>query len=395
MFAILPPPTLVREGLIIAALGVVGAPPIVELDVAPAGPHFTARCIFEQGRGLDWLDRVGDPVAEDWVWQELLRHARGHGWVWIDLPELVFGASASAGCPPDWLAEMEAILGGAGWDPAWHHMASQIAKVLERNGRYESALQLLKQARERIPFDRHRRYRASNLSESAARVAARAGEPERALELMQGWDYVGGGCIPSAVPHDEMFAFRAACLCAAGYCQAVEDLVCAVRNQNQEGIGPHLLEAWFKCRRKTFPSRPLEWVTARMHHLLPEDALALFPELLSSARLRSLPREEQLSRLPEIAEIDSGLTLSLLLSEGPAFIEATLDSLEVPEDPDDMPRLLQQLHWTGHPAVGQRMGYVAKRESDEPPPYQEFPWHQQRWAWGVWTGEQGYWPPAN
>ena len=113
-------------------------------------------------------------------------------------------------------------------------------------------------------------------------------------------------------------------------------------------------------------------------HELPEDSTG---EGLRCWQLAHMSREDQLTHLVELADIDPDRALELLLSSNSLAIVAQLDALDAVDRARRHPALARVLAKTGHPDVG-----IALQKGPSPDPLFDFElvlWSRARARWNA------------
>jgi hypothetical protein len=337
--------------------------------------QFVARCTFEQERD--------DPLSSSCEFELKFlddggAHGRAHGWYGdIDVPDLAdFGRAAAC---PGWLLDRLAVTRlkpcrsqGTCFDRA-------IADVLARNGRVNEALRRLESdidgvrlgtRYEPLPADmelanrvRFEAMRSTNdisfLSESAARIAARDGQWERALGYTEDWKpHVG--CDSGHA--GEVFMnrhFRERCLVAVG---RYDECVALVR-MHVHFVDPEQIALWIECSLATHRARDADGAFRAILSEVPESVHDMCRLGLRQWELEHMSREGQLACLDEVARFDPRKALALLLSSNSLEIVKRMNALEFVGRDFREPALAKVLAETGHPDLRPMLERASKRES--------------------------------
>jgi hypothetical protein len=300
----------VRSGVLAAlALGSAIVPAHAGQEVGRPAFHFRAFCTFErEGAQLD----LSDAKAAERL---LNRHAHAHGWPWEpEGPDFVSG-TAVARCPDLVLGQMAEVRDLRQEDDGVF-LYRAIAVALERNGKLEAALELLKRGAEDNVLDESPRshdMHGSFLSEWASKLAAHSGDWNKALELAEGWhaNSTCGNCASSE--WSRIRDFKGRCFVESGrYGEAV---ALARRSAGwSRARSTILIELWLDCELREGRAKTVDDALSNVLSLVPEEAADDCRKARDAWALARAPRATQIERVQELASAHPELAVPLLLS---------------------------------------------------------------------------------
>lgn len=271
--------------------------------------HFRAFCTFErEGAQLD----ASDAKAAERL---LKRHAHAHGWSWeVDGPDFV-SSTPVARCPEKVLSQM-AEARDLRQESNGVFLYRALALALERNGKLEAALELLKRAAEENVLNRSPRthdMHASFLSEWASKLAAHSGDWNKALELAEGWHTTSwcGNCASGET--SSINEFKGRCLVEIGRCE--EAIARARRSvESSWSRSTTLIELWLDCELRAGRAKSVHDALSNVLSMVPEEAADDCRKARDAWVLARAPRSTQIDRVQELASAHPELALPLLLS---------------------------------------------------------------------------------
>jgi hypothetical protein len=194
----------------------------------------------------------------------------------------------------------------------------------------------------------------SRLSEYAAKIAARAGQWERALSFAGDWTPTAhcANCEPSELRRIRILQAR--CLVSLGrYDEAIALARKASRSPGWNARpDPKMIALWIECLVSTRRARDAQ---EALDSILAETSKKFEEECrrgLCTWQVTHMRREEQLVHLEQVAQFDPDQALSLLMSSGSLAISARMDAFEVVDGKLRKPALAGVLAKTGHPDIG-------------------------------------------
>lgn len=311
-------------------------------------------------------------------------HALAHGWSReLDGVDFVL-ESGAAPCTEDALAEIAAWIRRPERDQLRTTVSVQLAQALQRNGRAEQALVLLRAALEdaRENEDEGRAQRdVSWISEQAARLAALSGRWEDALALAEQWspDADCGNCWASESNRHRLLVARA--LAALGRSKEYRDEVFRCLESNWT-FDPMLVESWIDRELELGNASTPEEAMRPLIERAPDRMGAQLDRTLESWRLAHGSREAQVLQLAVLAQSHPERALPLLLTLQDRELEPLLACFESDSAILRNYNLARFLAGVGLPAVGDALarGKAALDEGDTPPMFtiMEHAWQEGR-----------------
>ncbi len=310
----------------------------------PPYAQFRARCILAtEGMELDpWSVSSDDDM--------LRRHAAAHGWQWdLDDPDLV-ASTPAVPCPERTLDRIVAAQAWLSRSEGDIFFARNMAQILERNGRVDSALALLSNVQKRARDDSSEQA-LSFVSEWAARLCAHAGRWEQALEYAKDWTATSwcGNCASAETARRDALVGRARMAL-----HRYEEVLASARETAQSGwtLNLDLLEAWIDCELGLQRATDAEGAIQRILVQVPEDAKDQCNRALESWKRAHASREQQIGHLEELAGTHQELAVPILLSlsrDDVTRLMACFDVVDRRLMRSSLPYLLAEL---GFPEVG-------------------------------------------
>ena len=292
------------------ALGSAIVPAHARQEAGRPATQFRAFCTFErEGAQL----HLADAKAAEKL---LNRHASAHGWSWhVEGPDYVADAHV-APCPERVLSQM-AEARDLRQELYGVFLYRDLAQAMERNGKLEAALALLNRAaHDHVPdaLPSFEDMEKSFLSEWAAKLAAHAGDWNKALELAEGW-HANSGCGNCASSEwSRIREFEGRWLVESG---RYGDAVALARRSAV--VSPRsrittLIELWLDCELREGRAKTVDDALGIVLSQVPEEAAEDCRKARDAWMLARAPRSTQLERLQELAESHPELATPLLLS---------------------------------------------------------------------------------
>jgi hypothetical protein len=323
-----------------------------EQPAASIEPPFVAECILAR-EGLAELDRFLCFDRSLRAAEELLQeHAREHGWNqvigdpdWVDVDQGV-------ACPAEALDYFE-LAGTQDTDGEECFFRIELAEALARNGRVEQALELVSRSASAVLTDGSLRgfFEKSGPSicaEAGTRIAAHAGQWERALALSADWTPIGRCNIGIDFENREITGIRARCWVELGRCDLVREETLewlSNRRQNAELMG-----LWIECQLRGGHARDIDQALEAILLEAPQESWSS-QEARRRWELVSMPESELVPHLNELALVAPGRAVSFIRTLDSALLVDRLSAFDQVEEGMRDPSLAWALVYSGRPEV--------------------------------------------
>jgi hypothetical protein len=310
---------LVKRQPVLASLGL-GLAAACAGDVqatASFSSQLAPRCVLADVAALD-----------PWTlsWEDIARHKAAHGWGSTPYEVDLVSATSGARCPDEVLDRIAAVQRPAVPPEASVEVAVELAWILARNDREESALALLEHVSSALSetgagF-------SSRASECAAQIALEAAQWQRALDDETGWIAPTrcGTCEREVNGHKQWVRARA--LDALDRHAELLEL-CRSSLDSESTCNHRLIEMWIDIELEQGRASDADQAIANILSDVRPGDRGFCSMALETWKLARAPREEQIEHLADLAAWHREIAVPLILSFTHAELERQLCVFEV------------------------------------------------------------------
>jgi hypothetical protein len=283
----------------------------------PLGSQLAPRCVLTEEASLD-------PWAL--TWEDFARHNATHGWGATPHEVDLVSATTGARCPEEILDRIVAGQRSSAERASSVEVAVELARILARNDREESALALLDRVLSATYEDRDGP--SSSASECAAQIAVDAGRWQQAIAYQEGWiPPTGCGNCEGIVKTRKQWVCARALRALGRHAELVE--LCRSSLDSEFTCNLQLIELWIDTEIQQGRASDSAQAMANILSAVEPGVRGFCSLALETWKLARAPREEQIEHLVDLAEWHRELAVPLVLTLTRAELQRHLWVFEV------------------------------------------------------------------